>query len=194
MRFWRKIAELESAGGLDAGIRAALQARGYVGASTAGAPDLEATRQLLKGFEAAAAGGFSGGFTQGGLTSSSNVDAWAHSLPPDFRRAAGEIYRNIRSAGTTSVRQWLQEYHTGSKHGAEWQHLWAMATTVDFAVGGIASDMELYQRLNTDDQLELALRHLSAHVHEQRTKDYVGGAKLRAMAAPEVQSILHQAG
>eukprot|EP00959_Pyramimonas_sp_CCMP1952_P395738 8292080-Pyramimonas_sp.AAC.1 len=59
-----------------------------------------------------------------------------------------------------------------------------MASSVDFAVGGISSDLELYQKLNTDDRLELALRHLSAHVYEQRTKDYVGAARLRAVAAP----------
>ena len=113
-----------------------------------------------------------------------SVDTWAHSLPPDFKRAGGEIYRNIRAAGSLSVRQWLQNQHQGSKRGAEWQHLWAMATTVDFAVGGVRSDQELSQKLNSHDQVELALRHLSAHVYEQRTRDYVGGARLRAVQAP----------
>lgn len=62
-----------------------------------------------------------------------------------------------------------------------------MATSIDFSLGGISTDVELYQRLNADDKLELALRHLSAHVYEQRTRDYIGGARLRAVAAPGSQ-------
>ena len=175
---------LDSAGQLHPAVKAALQAKGYVGADTAGAPDADSMRQLLRGFESTAAAAELGGATNAGLTASSGVDAWAHGLPPDFRRAAGEIYRNIRSAGSTSVRNWLQSQHTGSKTTDTWQHLWSVATAIDFALGGITSDQELYQRLNTDDQLELHLRHLSAHVYEQRTRDYVGGARLRAVAAP----------
>ena len=48
-------------------------------------------------------------------------------------------------------------------------------------------EMELYAKLNSDDQLELALRHLSAYIYEHRTKDYVGGARLRAVQAPGSQ-------
>ena len=188
-RFWRRIAELDAGGQLAPAVRAALQAKGYVGAATTGAPDVASLRVVLQGLEASAASGLSLGamVPGGGHAASSSIDAWAHGLPPDFRRAAGEIYRNIRGAGVLSVRQWLTENHTGPKTSDAWQHLWAMATSIDFKIGGISSDQELYQLLNTDDNLELALRHLSAHVYEQRTKDYVGGARLRAVAAPGSQ-------
>ena len=188
-RFWRRIAELDAGGQLAPAVRAALQAKGYVGVATTGAPDVASLRVVFQGLEASAASGLSLGamVPGGGHAESSSIDAWAHGLPPDFRRAAGEIYRNIRGAGVLSVRQWLTENHTGPKTSDAWQHLWAMATSIDFKIGGISSDQELYQLLNTDDNLELALRHLSAHVYEQRTKDYVGGARLRAVAAPGSQ-------
>ncbi len=183
-RFWQAVAAMEARGSLDAAVKAALQSRGYIGVRTIGAPDVPSIKAMLLQFEAMGNAPFAGGFTSSGLAAVSNVDSWAHSLPPDFKRAGGEIYRNIRAAGSTSVRHWLQMQHTGSKQGAEWQHLWAMASMVDFAVGPCQSDTELYTRLNSDDQLELSLRHLSAHVYEQRTKDYVGGARLRAVVAP----------
>jgi hypothetical protein len=183
-RFWQAVAAKDAQGTLDAAVKAGLQSRGYIGANTAGAPDVPTIEAMLLPCEAMGGAPFAGGFTSSGLAAVSNVDSWAHSLPPDFKRAAGEIYRNIRAAGSTSVRHWLQVQHTGSKHGAEWQHLWAMASMVDFAVGHCQSDTELYTRLISDDQLELSLRHLSAHVYEQRTRDYVGGARLRAVVAP----------
>ena len=62
--------------------------------------------------------------------------------------------------------------------------MWATATSVDFALGECTDDVCLYANLNSDDQVEVALRHLSAYVYESRTRDSVGAARLRAVLAP----------
>ena len=62
--------------------------------------------------------------------------------------------------------------------------LWQGATSADFALSGARTDSERYVLLGTDDQLELSLRHLSAHIYLQRTKDYLGAQRIRAIAAP----------
>eukprot|EP00959_Pyramimonas_sp_CCMP1952_P253906 5304602-Pyramimonas_sp.AAC.1 len=38
--------------------------------------------------------------------------------------------------------------------------------------------------LNTNDNVEIGLRHLSAYVYESRTHDKAGAARLRAVTAP----------
>eukprot|EP00959_Pyramimonas_sp_CCMP1952_P268564 5615435-Pyramimonas_sp.AAC.1 len=61
---------------------------------------------VLAGFETLGVSSrFDGSF--GGPAAASGgaeVDAWAHALPPDFKRTGVEIYRNIRAAGSTSTR------------------------------------------------------------------------------------------
>ena len=82
------------------------------------------------------------------------------------------------------MRNWLSQQRVGSKRGEEWQSLWATATAVDFALGECQGDEALYAKLNSDDQVELGLRHLSANVYESRARDSVGAARLRAVVAP----------
>jgi hypothetical protein len=55
---------------------------------------------------------------------------------------------------------------------------------VDFALGDCAGGISLYAKLNSNDHVEVALRHLSAYVCESRTRDSVGAARLRAVVAP----------
>ena len=112
------------------------------------------------------------------------MDSWSHSLPPDFKRAASEIHRNVRSSGATSVRNWLTTQYTGWRDSQEWQHLWAIACYVDFTLGQAKDDHELYFILGTSDQVEVGLRELSAHVYESRTHDKTGAAQIRAVIAP----------
>ena len=83
-----------------------------------------------------------------------------------------------------SIRQWIQENHQGGRQGQAWLDLWQVATSADFALSGARTDSERYVLLGTDDQLELSLRHLSAHIYLQRTKDYAGAQRIRAIAAP----------
>ena len=183
--FWKDVHNLELQGRLDPAVKAALVARGYLGQATVNPPDPKVLEPMLSGFEGAAlsdtfGGSFGGPATQGGL----EVDTWAHALPPDFRRAGVEIYRNIRSAGSSSVRHWLERQFTGHRGGEVWQSLWNTASTIDFELGRCRSDHELMTVLSTSDMVELGLRHLSAFVYENRTHDRVGAARLRAVAAP----------
>ena len=48
---------------------------------------------------------------QSGLVSDPERMAWHLHLPADLQRAAPELYRNIRSEGAASVRQWVNEQH-----------------------------------------------------------------------------------
>eukprot|EP00959_Pyramimonas_sp_CCMP1952_P050735 1060108-Pyramimonas_sp.AAC.1 len=50
-RFWNFVHQLEQAGELNPGVRAALAARGYAGAETRSAPDVESLKTVLAGFE-----------------------------------------------------------------------------------------------------------------------------------------------
>ena len=109
---------------------------------------------------------------------------WSSSLPVDYKRAAAEIYRNLRQQGSSSTREWLVQNHTGYKGGSEWQSLWTMACQVDFELGGVTNDAELQQKLGTSDSLEMNLRHLAAFVYEKRTGDKSGAAEIRAVVAP----------
>ena len=72
----------------------------------------------------------------------------------------------------------------GSRTTAQWQDLWGTATAADFALSEAVTDAQRYVMLGTSDQLELALRHLAAWTYENRTKDTVGAAMIRATAAP----------
>ena len=59
-------------------------------------------------------------------------DKWENRLAPDLKRAAPEIYRSLRSAGSSSVRDWLGQNYEGSRKSTEWTDLWNIATRSDF--------------------------------------------------------------
>ena len=105
-------------------------------------------------------------------------------MAADYRRASLEIYGNIRSAGYTLIRTWLSENFVGSKGSKEWGDLWTMAMSVDLKLSEAANDDGIRYLLSTDDQIEIAMRHLSAHVFEGRTKDRAGATKMRAVIIP----------
>jgi len=58
------------------------------------------------------------------------------------------------------------------------------AVMSDFILGQSTSDAETYRLLGTSDQLEVALRHISAFVYEKRTGDSYGASQIRATVAP----------
>ena len=78
----------------------------------------------------------------------------------------------------------MQENHVGSRTTAQWQDFWGTVTTADFALSEARTDAQKYVMLGTSDQPVLALRHLAAWTYENRTKDTVGAAMIRATTAP----------
>ena len=72
----------------------------------------------------------------------------------------------------------------GNRQGREWIDLWTMAASADFRLGTATSEVERFTLLASDDQLEMSLRHLSAHIYEARTRDRAGAAHMRAVVAP----------
>ena len=114
----------------------------------------------------------------------SQQDRWEAGLPPDIKRAAPEVYRSIRSAGSLSVRDWLSQNYTGSRKAMVWTDLWNVATNVDFAVGRTQTAAELALLLATDDVIEIGMRRLSAHVYETRTGDSTGASAMLALRPP----------
>ena len=202
-RFWAWVAGLEAQGIVSAEVLRVLRAYGYVGQATITLPrdveilaalDLLTTAPAPAGPLAAAApasgsvqpAGILGNPQDGPAGPSSH--RWAAALPPDYRRAAPEIFRNIRAAGCDSTRAWLQTMYTGSRASKEWIELWTMATSADFALATARDEEQLQIMLGTNDQVEMSLRHLSAYVYESRTRDRVGAAHMRAVVAPGASS------
>ena len=179
VRFWRAIHQEDQAGLLPAPVIAVLRAHGYIGAATRAAPGAEELATTLQHLVTQAVA-----FNDHSITQGDEFDRWATSLPPDCRRAAPEIFKNMRAAGSPSVRQWLQENFKGSRTAAAFTDLWSVATSIDFALGPVRSDAERFTALSTSDQLEIQLRHIAAHVYESRTHDFVGASRIRAIVAP----------
>ncbi len=115
---------------------------------------------------------------------------WQHQLPPDLKRAAPEIYRNLRSQGVASAREWVDRNYTGNRTGPEWVDMWHSASEIDFVLGPLRSDAEIYHTLAVNDGLEMKLRNPSASLYENRTGDRAGAAHMLAVAVPGHQSDL----
>ena len=112
--------------------------------------------------------------------------AWHLKLPADLQRAGPEIYRNIRSEGVSSVRQWVNEQHPTleQKSSPQYQDLFTTATIIDFEVADCRSEGMLMQKLATSDALEIHLRKLGAFIYLRRTKDKTGANRILGVKAP----------
>ena len=145
---------------------------------------------LSHALEALARGGDSGSSTlpdwaRANTLTGEAQEAYAHRLPSELRRAAPEIYKSLRAEGVTSCRSWLKDNYSGYKGaGSQWVDLWTTAAQLDMAIGGCRSDQEIQHILNTDDRIEVGLRHLGAYMYESRTKDRTGAAMMRAVTTP----------
>ena len=107
------------------------------------------------------------------------------SLRRGMRRAAPEIYMNLRNQGSDTVREWLSQSYVGSRaQNPEWTSLWALAVQIDYELGEVKDAAQLLNLLGTSDTLEISLRHLSAFIYEKRTSDRAGAAHMRAITAP----------
>ena len=112
-------------------------------------------------------------------------DPYLARLPSDFKRASREIYTSMRAEGTSSTRQWLKDnYHGYKGAGSQWVDLWSTASQVDFILAKCKNDSEIGAALDSDDSLEIMLRHLGAYFYEARTHDRTGAAMMRAVATP----------
>ena len=125
----------------------------------------------------------------GGLSGLS-TNRWTAQLPVDFRRSAQETFRNMRSCGCVTVRDWMSQSYTWDRRSDVWIDLWTLATTIDFRVADAAShgDEAVIARLNSDDTLELAFRRLSASIHVDRTGDHAAGLRMLGQPAPGTKS------
>ena len=168
------------------------QSHGYVGEQTIAPPrgtlraELESLRDVGAPQHGAGLAGLPGSQATEplGLANEISGTAWHTRLPPDLRRAAPEIYRSLRAAGSASVRDWLNVQYAGNRNSPEWTALWHTASEVDFAVGKARDDAAVVTMLATSDLLEMSLRQLASYVYESRTHDRSGARAMLAVAAP----------
>ena len=115
-----------------------------------------------------------------------STDQYTTRLDAEFKRAGVDIYKAIRLEGVASVRAWLKDNYVGYKGpgATQWTDLWSLACQVDMAIGQCGTDAEIVTLLNSDDRLEVALRHLGAYFYEVRTGDKTGAAHMRAHSTP----------
>ena len=189
--FWQAVKNEHDLYGLEKSIQDVLTGHGYIGGSTVGPPRVDELKKQLTQLEAL------GGPTHGtggsvlrvsGLEGSTDPEsmAWHLKLPADLQRAGPEIYRNIRSEGVSSVRQWVNEQHPTleQKSSPQYQDLFTTATIIDFEVANCRTEGMLMQKLATSDALEIHLRRLGAFIYLRRTKDKTGANRILGVKAP----------
>eukprot|EP00434_Breviolum_minutum_P028305 symbB.v1.2.025042.t1/scaffold2409.1/size79984/10 len=189
--FWQSVKNEADLYGLEALVREALLAHGYVGPSTVGPPRVDELKKQLTELESY--GGPSHGLgaallraNAGQTVADPEQMAWHLKLPADLQRAGPELYRNIRAEGVSSVRQWVNEQHAGleAKSTTQFQDLFTAATIIDFELAGCRSESELMAKLATSDTLEIHLRKLGAFIYYRRTKDKTGANRMLGVRAP----------
>ena len=185
--FWQRVAALETQSPLSPDLLRLLQSQGYVGGATISPPrdDLRAQLEQIRIAGVPAHGTGASAFMDAGpLPAASNPDRWSSQLAPDLKRAAPEIYRSFRSAGSSSVRDWLNsQYGQNNRSSPQWVELWNIATNADFELRGL-DERQTLERLASSDALEIGLRRIAAWVYEQRTHDKAGAAHMLAVTAP----------
>ena len=173
--FWTEVHAEDCRLGFQPALRGALIGAGYVGSATLGVPpdSLEselATLAQSGGPPHGAGGGLLAAGGDGGSLAPSDVARWDQRLDPLVRRAAPEIYRNLRSAGSSSCRDWLiQQIPQERKRGTTWTDLWTLGAAVDYRLAQERGEQAITIALATDDILETQLRRLAAYVYEVRS-------------------------
>lgn len=189
--FWQAVKNEDDLYGLEQAVRAVLLGHGYIGVGTVSPPRVEELKRQLAQLETLGGPPHGSG---GSLLRVSDADrvsdpeqmAWHLKLPADLQRAGPEIYRNIRSEGVTSVRQWVNEQHPGleQKSSPQYQDLFTTATIIDYEVADCRTEGMLMQKLATSDALEIHLRKLGAFIYLRRTKDKTGANRILGIKAP----------
>lgn len=190
--FWQSVKNEKDLYGLDDAVKRVLEAHGYLGDASNGPSRVEELKTALGQLEVAggpphgAGGSILRGDGPPGLASDPEQMAWHLRLPSDLQRAAPELYRNIRSEGSASVRQWVNEQHPTleQKQGTSYQDLFIAATIIDYEVASCRTEAALMHRLASSDTLEIQLRKLGAFIYLRRTKDKTGANRMLGIRAP----------
>ena len=184
--FWKGVADAYAGGRLDSAVMALMSGYGFpvVPPESMGPPrdDLVASLRSLE-IASAAPHGSGGQGSAGGNFDISSTERWHTTLPPDLKRAATDIYKNIRACGSTTLREWLLQNFTGNKASHTWTDLWTLAAQLDFTIANASAPGEAakLRLLATDDVVEIGLRRLASHVYETRTHDHAGAAAMLAV-------------
>ena len=192
-QFWSEVAA--SCEPLHPALKALLEGHGYMGAQTISAPRSDELIAELKHFEVmgAPSQGTAAGLFQGldqpdlgtGQEDLLNTERWHSKLPTDFARAAPDIYRSIRTGGSSSVRDWISSFFAADQRSTQtFQQKFEQAAQIDFKIATCRTHAELMALLSTDDLLEINLRSLAAWLHFKRTGDTDAADSMLAVRAP----------
>ena len=188
-RFWAAVQPLVDSRQLDATILTLLQQNGYAGCGSSAQPRMPDFKSHLERFAVAGPALVGGGLSQaadsGGLAGH-GPNRWTAQLPVDLRRSALETFRNIRSMGCLTIRDWISQNYSGARGSPVWTDLWTIATSLDFRIAEAAmqGDAALAAMLNSDDVVEPNFRRLSAYIYADRTGDESGASRILGQAIP----------
>lgn len=102
-RFWRWCSGEHSGGRLTPEVLSVLRAYGYLAPQTRPAPGASELATSLQALESSVMAP-----PPSLLAGENEYNRWSAALPANFRTAARDIGRNIRSSGALSIRQWIQ--------------------------------------------------------------------------------------
>ena len=105
----------------------------------------------------------------------------------NMKRAAPEIYHNMRSSGVATIRAWVNEmfpHNMRTDHSCEmgqrYLELYNIATSLDFLISG-KNSREIMTILGTSDQAEIGMRRIASFVFEKRTGDKAAAMSMLAV-------------
>ncbi len=189
--FWQAVKNEKDIYSIEPEIGKLLQSHGYIGEGTIGPPRSEELKKALLEIETLGgpmhgSGGSFARIADVGVGDNPEQMAWHLKLPADLQRAAPELYRNLRSEGAASVRQWVNEQHPTleMKQTATYQDLFMAATIIDFELADCRSESAIMHKLGTSDTLEIHLRKLGSFIYFRRTKDKSGANRMLGIRAP----------
>lgn len=187
--FWQSVKNESDLFGLDDTVKKLLECHGYFGPGTTGPPRTDELKKGLQEIESlgvpAHGASLQGSGTLGQIGDPEHLQ-WHLRLPADLQRAAPELYRNIRSEGVASVRQWVNKQHPTleQKQSPTYQDLFTTATIIDYELADCRSESSIMHKLATSDMLEIQLRKLGSFVYLRRTKDRAGAQRMLGVRAP----------
>lgn len=189
--FWQAVKNEKDIYLIEPEINKLLQSHGYIGDGTISPPRCEELKKALLEMETLGgpmhgSGGSFARIADVGVGENPEQMAWHLKLPADLQRAAPELYRNLRSEGAASVRQWVNDQHPTLelKQTASYQDLFMAATIVDYELASCRSESAIMHKLGTSDTLEIHLRKLGSFIYFRRTKDKAGANRMLGIRAP----------
>ncbi|CAE8611017.1 unnamed protein product [Polarella glacialis] len=132
-----------------------------------------------------AATGGTAGFSQAELVRLASNERWI-ALPASYKRAAGEIYRLIRSAGHSTVSGWFTSVWWDVPESQQRRNLFHSATLCDMRIEEFLrahGTPGLEWALTRDDMLESLFRQLSSAREFQLTGDAAAASRILAFSS-----------